>query len=78
MKLDGWEKGEFELAREDWDCGRGVSWPPAVTQVHVIKVGPDYFAVGKDPCGKVRKPSTYTTVSLAKLIPEVALYRARS
>jgi hypothetical protein len=72
VKLDGWSKGEGDLARDDWHCGLEVSWPSEVSSVSVLKVGAEFFAVGKDARGKVRKPSTYRPVDLSRLLKEVA------
>jgi hypothetical protein len=72
VKLAGWSKGEGELARDDWHCGLEVSWPSEVATVSVLKIGADFFAVGKDARGKVRKPSTYRPVDLSRFLKEVA------
>jgi hypothetical protein len=72
VKLVGWSKGEGELARDDWHCGLEVAWPSEVATVSVLKIGADFFAVGKDARGKVRKPSTYRPVDLSRFLKEVA------
>lgn len=68
VRLDGWTRGEGPLEAPDWDCALGISWPPEVSSVSVKKVDGIYFAVGKDARGKVRKPSSYTPVSLDALL----------
>jgi hypothetical protein len=68
VRLSDWSRGECELAAAEWGCGINVTWPPEVTRVSVLKVGTDFFAVGKDARGKVRKPSTYKPVDLAPLV----------
>ncbi len=68
VRLSDWTRGEGELAQADWDCGLGVTWPAEVVRVAVLKVGGEFFAVGKDARGKVRKPSTYKPVDLAPLV----------
>jgi len=65
------EKNGFQpgvLPREAWHCNRNIRWPDEVVKVEVIKSGADYFAVGKDNRGKVRKPSSYTNVDLSSLL----------
>jgi hypothetical protein len=68
VKLADWHQGECDLEQADWGCGRNVLWPSEVVKVSVLKVGADYFAVGKDARGKVRKPSTYKPVDLTPLV----------
>jgi hypothetical protein len=70
VKLNDWTRGEGELSREDWHCGLNVSWPTEVASVSVLKIGSDFFAVGKDARGKVRKPSTYKSVDLSRLLKD--------
>jgi len=65
--LNGWQGGETVLERKAWHCGQGVSWPEEVNHVEVLQVHGNYFAVGKDVRGKVRKPSTYSSVDLSGL-----------
>ena len=60
------------LAREAWHCNLGICWPEEVAQVAVIKVADDYYAVGKDSRGKVRKPSSYSSVNLLPLVNQAA------
>lgn len=68
VRLSEWDRGECELAQADWGCGVGVTWPAEVVSVAVLKVGGEFFAVGKDARGKVRKPSTYKPVDLSPLV----------
>ena len=68
VRLSGWTRGECELEKSDWHCDQGVSWPAEVLRVEVLKVSGEFFAVGKDARGKVRKPSTYKPVDLAPLV----------
>jgi hypothetical protein len=66
--LPGWMKGEGELERNDWGCNQSVVWPSEVVAVIVVKIEGNFYAVGKDKSGKVRKPSTYKSVDLSSLI----------
>ena len=59
---------EQSLEKEDWDCGKNISWPSEVAEVEIIKNQEQFFAVGKDANGKVRKPSSYKSVDLTTLI----------
>lgn len=68
VKLEGWERGECELHQSEWHCHQEVSWPEEVVRVEVLKVSGEFYAVGKDSRGKVRKPSTYQPVDLARLV----------
>lgn len=68
VKLPEWTKGSCKLEKSQWCCGLGVTWPEEVAHVEVIQVGSDFFAVGKDARGKVRKPSTYKPVDLTPLV----------
>jgi hypothetical protein len=72
IRLSGWTRGECELESSEWGCGLGVTWPAEVARVSVLKVGSDFFAVGKDARGKVRKPSTYKPVDLGRVLHETA------
>ncbi|MCB0332606.1 MAG: hypothetical protein KDD55_03850 [Bdellovibrionales bacterium] len=63
-----WNEGARPLEREEWHCGKDVSWPPEVVAVEVVQVGEEFYAVGKDKSGKVRKPSTYESVDLSPLV----------
>lgn len=68
VKLSGWTRGECNLEQSEWGCGGDVTWPPEVVSVSVLNVAGEFFAVGKDARGKVRKPSTYRPVDLAPLV----------
>lgn len=68
VKLKGWTRGEVLLAESEMDCGLGISWPSEVTEVRVKEISGEFFAVGKDSRGKVRKPSSYTPVDLSSLV----------
>lgn len=68
VKLSNWQEGARPLEREEWDCNLNVEWPPEVVEVAVLKVSDNFYAVGKDERGKVRKPSTYSSVDLKPLI----------
>jgi hypothetical protein len=68
VKLEGWSKGEGVLQSADLDCGFGIVWPPEVVEVKVKKVHGEFYAVGKDARGKVRKPSSYKPVDLSALL----------
>jgi predicted HAD superfamily Cof-like phosphohydrolase len=72
VKLDAWGEGQRHLANTEWDCGLGVQWPSEVAHVEVIEIRGEYFAVGKDARGKVRKPSTYRSVDLDPLVRATA------
>ncbi len=56
------------LEREDWHCKKNITWPAEVVSVEVLPVGTEFYAVGKDKRGKVRKPSSYKSVDLTVLI----------
>lgn len=58
---------EESLKKEDWSCDKDISWPKEVVEVEVIKIQQQFYAVGKDENGKVRKPSSYKSVDLASL-----------
>lgn len=68
VMLSNWKRGEITLSEEEWGCGKEVSWPKEVVRVQAVKVGSEYYAVGFDQRGKVRKPSTYTSVELGRLL----------
>lgn len=57
-----------ELPKDIWHCNKNVSWPNEVTKVEVVRVKNELFAVGKDSTGKVRKPSSYSSVDLSQLL----------
>ena len=65
------ERGKYKegpLSKDRWDCGANISWPAEVVLVEVLEVDGEFFAVGKDSRGKVRKPSSYKSVQLEHLI----------
>lgn len=66
--LQGWTEGEISLQPERWDIGQYITWPKEVVSVSVIQSGHNYYAVGKDKNGKVRKPSSYRQVDLLHII----------
>lgn len=68
VRLSSWDKGELTLDEADWDLGMSVTWPSEVATVCVMEVDGEFFAVGKDKTGKVRKPSTYASVELNHLV----------
>lgn len=68
VRLQGWNGVERELAINEWHCELNVVWPSEVVKVEVLKVDDEFFAVGKDNRGKVRKPSTYQPVDLSSLV----------
>ena len=68
VHLVDWKQGEGALERSDWVCGRGVEWPVEVESVTVVLVDGEFYAVGKDKNGKVRKPSIYRSVDLSHLL----------
>ena len=68
VKLEFWSEGERPLESNEWDCKREITWPPEVVAVKVVKVGQEFYAVGTDKSGKVRKPSTYKPVDLKPLL----------
>lgn len=66
--LEKWNRGEIVLERPEWDCGCGITWPAEVARVSVVRVNGEFYAVGKDQRGKVRKPSSYAKLDLAPLV----------
>lgn len=68
IHLSNWQKGEGVLAKDEWSLGRGVAWPKEVQEVSVVAIGKEFYAVGKDGRGKVRKPSSYESVDLGDLL----------
>ncbi len=68
VKLGDWASGKKELSQDEWGCRSGVEWPKEVVRVVVVEVDGDLYAVGKDERGKVRKPSTYSSVDLSVLL----------
>lgn len=68
VNCTGWKQEEGELEHAEWNCGNGVSWPEEVSRVELIQIDSEYYAVGTDSRGKVRKPSTYQSVDLKPLL----------
>lgn len=68
VRLHNWKEGAGPLERDMWHCGCSIKWPGEVMQVEVLKHGTDFYAVGKDKNGKVRKPSNYQSVDLSCLV----------
>ena len=68
VKLNSWTQGERELTTAEWNCGQAICWPKEVVRVHVVRVDNEYYAVGKDERGKVRKPSSYQRIDLSGLL----------
>lgn len=65
VKLPNWQGPEGPL--ENQDLPTDVDWPPEVESIEVIRIREEHYAVGKDRSGKVRKPSTYSSVDLSNL-----------
>ncbi len=68
VHLSSWRGEARILQPNEWHCGVNVSWPTEVTHVEVLKVDGEFYAVGKDLRGKVRKPSSYKPVDLSVLV----------
>ncbi len=68
VRLEKWRGDPGALAQSEWHCGINVEWPEEVHAVEVICLGSGFFAVGKDSCGKVRKPCHYQAVDLKPLL----------
>ncbi len=68
VKLSNWTNPIGELSPDTWHCGADIKWPEAVVRVEVVRVNKEYFAVGKDSSGKVRKPAHYRQVDLSQLL----------
>lgn len=67
VHLPNWTEGPRALDQARWELDRGVRWPNEVVEVCVIELQREYYAVGRDQSGKVRKPSTYQPVNLSEL-----------
>ncbi len=72
VHLQRWSEGERALTREEWGCHQSISWPAEVASVTVVRVGKEFYAVGKDARGKVRKPSSYRSVDLSPIVMEAS------
>lgn len=68
VKLDSWAKGLTELSRTEWHCRCNAGWPDEVVQVAVVELSGEWYAVGKDARGKVRKPLHFKPVDLSHLL----------
>ncbi len=68
VKLDSWAKGLTELSQTEWHCRCNAGWPTEVVQVAVVELNGEWYAVGKDARGKVRKPLHFKPVDLSHLL----------
>ncbi len=68
VKLDNWSGKEGSIDSDQWDLGCDTVWPPEVTEVNVVQISENFYGVGKDKTGKVRKPSQYHSVDLQPLV----------
>ena len=68
VPLENWSDSPGELPRDRWDCDQDIEWPESVTRVDALVVDGQFFAVGRDSGGKVRKPSNYRQVNLTRLV----------
>ena len=68
VKLKDWGNGAGPVESNNWHLNCKVTWPSEVSTVEVIKIENDYFAVGKDERGKVRKPSSFSPVDLSSYL----------
>lgn len=68
VPLPEWQGAVRPLEKEEWGCGQGVVWPDDVVGVEVVAVNGEFYGVGKDRGGKVRKPSSYKPVDLRHLL----------
>jgi predicted HAD superfamily Cof-like phosphohydrolase len=66
VKMQQWNSGQVSLSNDQWHCEQEVQWPAEVVKVEVINVKDEFYAVGKDKNGKVRKPSVYKPVDLSR------------
>ncbi len=66
VKLNNWSEGSGSVSEEKWHLNSNTSWPPEVEKVEVIKIQDNFYGVGKDKSGKVRKPSHYKSVELGQ------------
>ncbi len=65
------EEGVTQLSsldKDKWHLDRDISWPEDVVRVEIVKVEETHYAVGKDASGKVKKPSSYSSVNLGVLV----------
>ncbi len=68
VKLSSWNSGSRELNKDEWHCNQDIKWPDSVVRVVSVPVGTEYYAVGFDASGKVRKPSSYKSIDLSSLL----------
>ncbi|MCB0334945.1 MAG: hypothetical protein KDD62_01525 [Bdellovibrionales bacterium] len=68
VELDAAKFHPGALERDQWGCCNEVTWPAEVVNVTVVEVASKLYAVGTDASGKVRKPSTYQSVDLSRLL----------
>ncbi|MCB0311156.1 MAG: hypothetical protein KDD42_07965 [Bdellovibrionales bacterium] len=68
VKLVDWNGPVRSLEQSEWHCNKNISWPDSVVEVTVISFCNEFYAVGKDISGKVRKPSSYCSVDLTPLL----------
>ena len=66
--LESWNEAARPLESAEWHCNLNIAWPPEVVSVEILKIGGNFFAVGKDQHGKVRKPSSFRPVDLSGLV----------
>lgn len=69
VRIGEWARGKTDLAKNEWDCRTGITWPTEVVRVEVVQYKDELWAVGKDARGKVRKPGSFKSVDLSSLIP---------
>lgn len=62
------EFSSYTLEKEMWHLEKNISWPEEVTKVEIVNIDGRLYAVGKDASGKVRKPSSYSSVNLRVLL----------
>ena len=68
IKLENWNGETGTQTTENWDLKCKTTWPKEVTDVSVIKIEGEFYGVGTDQTGKVRKPSHYKSVNLQPLV----------
>lgn len=68
VKLSNWNSGSRELSKDEWHCFKDIKWPDSVVRVISVLVGSEFYAVGFDANGKVRKPSSYNSIDLSALL----------
>jgi len=68
VKLDNWDGTTGKLPKESWDLNCAITWPEEVASVEALAINGEFFGVGKDATGKVRKPSSYGSIDLSDLV----------